>query len=193
MVLRTVILPAMVMMVALVVSGCGAPPADEMYARAQEAHDGAQRTLDSLGRNADVHALFTPVASAYEQVATEYPSSLQAEQSLFKAAELYAGYLQNVPKAIEVYKRFGEGFPASTKAPTALFMVGYLYNNQLGMTDSAEVAYRKFLSLYPQNELATSAQFELETLGQDPQELLPPPTERNVVTSKSKPKTASPH
>jgi predicted TPR repeat methyltransferase len=71
-------------------------------------------------------------------------------------------------------------------------MVGYLYNNQLGMTDSAEAAYRKFLSLYPQNELATSAQFELETLGKDPQELLPPPEQRKVVTSRSKPKTASP-
>jgi len=169
---RTVLLMSLLIIAAGIMGGCGSPNADEMLAQAQAAHDQAQRAADSLGRNADAQALFGPVAAAYERVAFEHPSSLPAEQALFKAAELHAGYLQNVPRAIEMYKRFADSFPMSAKAPTALFMVGYLYNNHLGMTDSAAVAYKRFLQQYPQNELATSAQFELETLGKKPEELL---------------------
>ncbi len=179
---RTVFLPVLVIIMAVVAGGCGSPAPDEMFAQAQAAHDRAQRTVDSLGRKADTQALFTPVAAAYEQVAADHPSSMQAEHALFKAAELYAGYLQDVPRAIDMYKRFVDGFPASAKAPTALFMVGYLYNNHLGITDSAAAAYTKFLSLYPQNELATSAQFELQTLGKNPEDLLPPPAGTHTVT-----------
>jgi outer membrane protein assembly factor BamD (BamD/ComL family) len=170
---RMALLTGVLIIAAGIFGGCGSPNADEMLAQAQVAHDQAQRAADSLGRSADTQALFAPVAAAYERVAFEHPSSLPAEQALFKAAELHAGYLQNVPRAIEMYKRFVDSFPMSAKAPTALFMVGYLYNNHLGMSDSAAVAYKQFLQQYPQNELATSAQFELETLGKNPEELLP--------------------
>jgi tetratricopeptide (TPR) repeat protein len=182
---------AFLVMVAVVAGGCNTPTADELLARAQTAHDKAQRAADSLGRKADARALFAPVAEAYERVAFEHPTSLPAEQALFKAAELHAGYLQDVPRAIEMYKRFVDNFPMSAKAPTALFMVGYLYNNQLGITDSAAAAYKKFLKLYPQNELATSAQFELETLGKRPEELLPAQPGQNAAAES--PKNASPH
>lgn len=190
MIVRTVLVVTMMAMAAAMVGGCGTPTADEMFAQAQAAHDAAQKAADSLGRKADFAALFTPVAAAYERVAFEHPSSLPAEQALFKAAELHAGYLQNVPRAIEMYKRFVDTFPMSAKAPTALFMVGYLYNNQLGRSDSAAVAYKKFLRLYPQNELATSAQFELETLGKKPEELLPAQPGKNAAAA---PGATSPH
>jgi outer membrane protein assembly factor BamD (BamD/ComL family) len=190
MMVRRVHVMTLVLIVAVMVGGCSTPTADEMYAEAQAAHDAAQKVADSLGRKADFAALFTPVAAAYERVASEHPSSLPAEQALFKAAELHAGYLKNVPRAIEMYKRFVDSFPMSTKAPTALFMVGYLYNNHLGLSDSAAVAYRKFLRLYPQNELATSAQFEMETLGKKPEDLLPTQPGRDAAAS---PGATSPH
>jgi hypothetical protein len=52
-------------------------------------------------------------------------------------------------------------------------MVGYIYNNILNMVDSARVAYTRFLEQFPDAELATSAQYELNTLGKKPEELLP--------------------
>ena len=54
-----------------------------------------------------------------------------------------------------------------------MFLVGYLYNNELHNTDSAAAAYRRFLERFPQHEMATSAQYELQTLGKSPEELLP--------------------
>lgn len=188
---RMALLTGVLIIAAGIFNGCSSPNADEMLAQAQVAHDQAQRAADSLGRSADAQALFAPVAAAYERVAFEHPSSLPAEQALFKAAELHAGYLQNVPRAIEMYKRFVDSFPMSAKAPTALFMVGYLYNNHLGMTDSAAVAYRQFLQQYPQNELATSAQFELETLGRKPEELLP--VQPDPQAASAPPRTTTPH
>lgn len=188
---RTMVSMIFLIIAAVVVGGCSTPNADELFAQAQAAHDAAQRAADSLGRKADVRALFGPVAAAYERVASEHPTSLPAEQALFKAAELHAGYLQDVPRAIEMYKKFVDTFPMSAKAPTALFMVGYLYNNNLGMTDSAAVAYKRFLQQYPQNELATSAQFELETLGKKPEDLLKAPPDQQAASAPSR--KPSPH
>lgn len=172
--------------VLLFVTGCSTPSADELYATAQNAHTEAQQVLDSLKRKADPVALFTPVVAAYEQVAAEFPKSDEAEHSLFKAAELRASYLQDVRGAVGLYARHAETFPASNRAPTALFMVGYLYNNHLLMADSAGAAYRKFLALYPQHELATSAQFELESLGKQPEELIPAERPGSVAATPAK-------
>lgn len=158
---------------AVLLTGCTAESAEELYARAQAAHQYAQDMVDSLGRGADAKALFAPALEAYEQLVADHPASAQAEQALFKVAEIQAGVFQDVPAAIDSYKRYAVHYAGSAKAPTALFMVGYLYNNYLGNTDSAGTAYRRFLQLYPSHELSTSAQFELENLGRDPQDLLP--------------------
>lgn len=162
-------------MLALLVVGCGGKSADEQFAAAQARFDEAQHVVDSLKRKADPVELFKPVAEAFEQVAADHPRSVQAEQALFRAAELRSQYLGDVQGALALYKRYAEDFPAASKAPTALFMVGYLYNNGLLKPDSAEIAYKKFLELYPQSELATSAQYELQTIGKTPEELIPDP------------------
>jgi hypothetical protein len=93
---------------------------------------------------------------------------------------------------VALYKRYAEAFPAAAKAPTALFMVGYLYNNALLKPDSAAIAYKHFLELYPQNELATSAQFELQSIGKKPEELIPEPVPSGVPSAPSK-KTGAAH
>ena len=54
-----------------------------------------------------------------------------------------------------------------------MFLIGYVYHNELRMLDSAKVAYERFLSEYPNHEMAISAQFELNTLGKPPEELVP--------------------
>jgi hypothetical protein len=65
-------------------------------------------------------------------------------------------------------------------------MVGYLYNNSLLKPDSAAIAYKHFLELYPQNELATSAQFELQSIGKKPEEMIPQPVPSAISSSPSK-------
>jgi hypothetical protein len=179
-------------MLAAVVAGCTGPSAEQLLSQAQSKHTDAQHILDSLKRKADPVELFTPVVAAYEQVAEKYPKSEQTEQALFKAAELRTQYLNDVPGAVALYRRYAEAFPAAAKAPTALFMVGYLYNNSLLKPDSAAIAYTHFLELYPQNELATSAQFELQTIGKKPEDLIPEPVPSKVTSTPSK-KSGAPH
>ena len=184
---------AMAGLLAIMVIGCGGKSAEEQFAQAQAGFDQAQHMVDSLKRQADPVALFTPVVQAYEQLAADHPRSDQAEQALFKAAELRTQYLGDVAGAVALYKRHAEAFPAAAKAPTALFMVGYLYNNSLLKPDSAEIAYKKFLELYPQSELVTSAQYELQTMGKKPEDLIPNPVIPVDTTAPPHKKTVASH
>ena len=46
-------------------------------------------------------------------------------------------------------------------------MVGYLYANELKDFDQARQAYSDFVDLYPDHEMAKDAQWEMENLGRD--------------------------
>jgi outer membrane protein assembly factor BamD (BamD/ComL family) len=154
--------------------GCGRKTAPDLLQQAQEAQQNAQHAADSLGFNANVSALFDPVVGAYQKVFNEHPESPEAEQALFKVAELQAGVLNNPQKAVDAFRNYEKAFPSGPKVQTAMFMIGYVYNNSLNMLDSAAAAYRRFLDRFPESELASSAQYELNTLGKKPEELLPP-------------------
>lgn len=180
-------------LLAILAVGCGGKSAEEQFAAAQSKFDEAQHVVDSLKRQADPIALFTPVAEAYERVAADHPRSEQAEQALFRAAELRSQYLGDAAGALSHYRQYAEDFPAASKAPTALFMVGYLYNNSLFKSDSAVAAYKKFLELYPHSELVTSAQYELQTIGKRPEDLIPNPVIPVDTTEPPKKKTAAAH
>jgi TolA-binding protein len=193
MTLKTSAALTMAVLFAIMVAGCGGKSAEEEMATAQASFDQARQAVDSLQRKADLVALFTPVVQAYELVAADHPKSEQAEQALFRAAELRSQYLNDIPGAVALYKRHAEHFPAAPKAPTALFMVGYLYNNVLLKPDSAEFVYKKFLELYPQSELATSAQYELQTIGKTPEELIPNPVIPSDTTAGRMKKTTAKH
>jgi outer membrane protein assembly factor BamD (BamD/ComL family) len=155
-------------------AGCSKKSAPELMQLAQETHQRAQFTADSLGMKANVQELFGPVIQKYEEVVKEHPTTPEAEQSLFKIAELHAGVLKDPVKAVDDFRRYATSFPSGVKTQTAMFMIGYIYNNELNMIDSAGVAYRRFLERFPESELATSAQYELNTLGKRPEEMLPP-------------------
>lgn len=159
---------------ALLFAGCGKKTPPELFQQAQEAQQHAQYAADSLGPKANVPELFAPVVRDYEKVFSEHPASPEAEQALFKVAELQAGVLNNPQNAVDAFRRYETAFPSGPKAQTAMFMIGYIYNNNLNMLDSASAAYKRFLERFPESELATSAQYELNTLGKKPEELLSP-------------------
>ena len=161
------------LIILLSIAGCSKQSPEQLMQQAQTAQQQAQRTVDSLGRKADVPALFQPVMAAYEEVVSDHPSSPEAEQALFRLADLRLNVMREPQKSIETFKRYVDLYPAGSKAPTALFMVGYIYNNEMNNLDSAAAAYRRFLQLFPEDELATSAQFELNNLGKKPEDLFP--------------------
>ncbi len=162
------------LIVLLFIPGCSKQTPEQLMQQAQTAQQQAQRTVDSLGRKADVPALFAPVLAAYEEVVNDHASSPEAEQALFRLAELRMNVMNEPQKSIDSFKQYVERYPAGSKAPTASFMVGYIYNNEMNNMDSAAAAYRRFLQLFPEDELATSAQFELNNLGKKPEDLFPP-------------------
>jgi outer membrane protein assembly factor BamD (BamD/ComL family) len=159
--------------ITILYAGCSKKPAPDLFQKAQETQQLAQHAVDSLGIKANVPELFAPVVRDYEEVFSEHPASPEAEQALFKVAELQAGVLNNPQKAVDAFRRYEAAFPSGPKAQTAMFMIGYIYNNNLNMLDSASAAYKRFLERFPESELATSAQYELNTLGKKPEELLP--------------------
>lgn len=73
--------------------------------------------------------------------------------------------------AIENYNYLLENYPDGIKTPQATFMIGYIYANNIENFDQARKYYTLFIEKYPEHELARSAQYELETMGQDINEL----------------------
>lgn len=183
-------LVALLMFLLLCIPGCNKQSPNQLMLHAQAVQQQAQRTVDSLGRKADVPALFAPVLAAYEEVVNDHPTSPEAEQALFRLGDLRMNVMRDPQKAVDNFKRYVELYPAGAKAPTAMFMVGYIYNNEMNNLDSAAAAYHRFLQLFPEDELATSAQFELNNLGKKPEDLFPPEVASGAAAGKAPTKTA---
>lgn len=73
----------------------------------------------------------------------------------------------NFPAAIRAYQEIVKRFPKSAQAPQCQFMVGYLYANHLKNMEQARAAYQTFIRSYPEHELVKDAQWELDNLGKD--------------------------
>jgi outer membrane protein assembly factor BamD (BamD/ComL family) len=73
----------------------------------------------------------------------------------------------NFQAAIDCYQDIVKRFPKSQQAPQCQFMVGYLYANHLKNIEQAKDAYRMFIRNYPEHELIKDAQWELDHLGKD--------------------------
>jgi TolA-binding protein len=73
--------------------------------------------------------------------------------------------------AIDAYTQFVESYPDAPDAPKCQFMIGYLFANHLDDDTNAAEAYRKFIKLYPDNVLIKDAQWELDHLGMDVNEI----------------------
>jgi TolA-binding protein len=174
----------------LLLIGCSKPTAEEYFAQAKEAEARARGSADSARGVGAVQGLFVPALELYGKVLSEYPGHGLAEASLFNTATICSNDTHDFERAVEAYKQYASLYPGSGRTPLAMFLVGYLYNNQLHNLDSASIAYKRFLEKYPDHEMAASAQFELNTLGKSPEELLPPP-EMTGVPPKGKPFSTS--
>jgi TolA-binding protein len=77
----------------------------------------------------------------------------------------------NFPAAISAYQEIVKRFPKSPQAAQCQFMVGYLYANHVKNLDMARQAYQTFLRNYPEDALVKDAQWELDHLGKDVNEI----------------------
>jgi len=77
----------------------------------------------------------------------------------------------NFQAAIDCYQEIVKRFPKSQQAPQCQFMVGYLYANHLKNMEMAKEAYRTFIHNYPEHDLIKDAQWELDHLGKDVNEI----------------------
>ncbi len=140
-----------------VVAGCSGRKAPEVYAEGVAAEKTGNMAL-ALER--------------YEELVRDFPAEAVAETAMYKIVMIRGNNPADKPAAIAAERRFLELFPGSERAPTVLFMMAFLYNNEIHDADSARTYYTMFLSKYPDHELASSARFELETIGETPDELL---------------------
>jgi len=161
-----------VVAVTMIVAGCSKPSAEDRFAKAEAAQIAARAAADSLAGKVDPKTLFAPVVEQYSSVITEHPSSVLAERALFQRAAIRTNDTKEHELAVSDYRLYAERYPDGEKTPLALFLIGYIYNNELHNLDSAASAYKRFLEKYPTSEMAMSAQFELNTLGKSPEELI---------------------
>lgn len=77
----------------------------------------------------------------------------------------------NFTGAVDAYQEIVKRFPKSPQAPQCQFMVGYLYANHLNNIELASEAYKKFIRDYPEHELVKDAQWELDHIGKDVNEI----------------------
>lgn len=69
--------------------------------------------------------------------------------------------------AIENFKIILEKFPEGETAAQSTFMLGFIYANSLENLEEAKKYYTLFIEKYPDHELADDAQYELNNLGKD--------------------------
>jgi outer membrane protein assembly factor BamD (BamD/ComL family) len=94
---------------------------------------------------------------------------LTEEEYYSKAQENYAN--QKFELAVENFKGIAEYYENGKHHAEALFMLGFINANDLKDLDEAKKYYTAFIEKYPQHELADDAQYELDNLGKDINEL----------------------
>jgi TolA-binding protein len=92
------------------------------------------------------------------------------QEELFEKAKKFQEQ-SDFQGAIASYQEIVKRYPRSPQAPQCQFMVGYLYANHLKNTDLAREAYQTFIRNYPDHELVKDAQWELDHLGKDVNEI----------------------
>jgi tetratricopeptide (TPR) repeat protein len=162
-----------ILLLGALAAGCGKPPAEESFAKAEAAEVRAVRSVDTVKSSESARTLFHPVIGDFSKVIEDHPGHVLAEVALFRIATIRNNYTHEIPEALDAYRKYVELYPEGNQAPVSMFLIGYLYNNELHNLDSAAAAYRRFLAKYPDHEMALSAQFELNTLGKPPDDLLP--------------------
>jgi len=124
--------------------------------------DGSMRLNSRVGRQ---------YVDACEAYAIVFDGTPQAVELLHKAAET-ARTLNTIHKAIELYDWILARYPEHPRSAQALFLKAFTYDSNLGDIEHAKLYYTEFLEKYPDDDFAESANFLLENLGKDDDELL---------------------
>lgn len=161
-------------LLALALAGCSKRDPSTSFAEAEQAEAMVRMTADTTADRSQRATLFAPVIEQYRTVLKEFPDSSHASQALFRIAAIYNNDTEEYEKAIGAYREYVDRYPRGERHAVSMFLIGYIYHNQIGNLDSAAAAYQRFLQQYPDHEMAMSAQFELNTLGKSPDELLGP-------------------
>lgn len=130
---------------------------------------------------------FTEALEHYQTFLDEYPKSDKIPEVLYAMGSIYQNQ-REFPKAVDVYKRITKDYPEHATASSASFLVGFIYSNELKNYAAAKSAYEEFLLKYPSSPMASSAKFELDNLGKDPEEII----KQKVQTAEKKPSKSKP-
>lgn len=93
-------------------------------------------------------------------------SETKSEEVYFQLANEQYGQ-EAYADAIENFKIILEKYPEGKTTAKATFMLGFVNANSLENLEEAKKYYTLFVEKYPDHELADDAQYELNTLGQD--------------------------
>ena len=139
----------------------------------------ADRIFDPVDNRIDYRVAndFINSATIYAMLLPEEPASARW---LFEAAET-ARSIRAFSKSLELYDWIVEHFPASREAPQALFLKGFTLDSDLNRFEEAGAVYRAFVAQYPSSEFADDAQFLLENLGKDEEEIIRSFEEKNQL------------
>jgi outer membrane protein assembly factor BamD (BamD/ComL family) len=93
-------------------------------------------------------------------------SEKKSEQDYYQLANSQYGQ-EAYADAIENFKIILEKYPEGETAAQSTFMLGFIYANSLENLEEAKKYYTLFIEKYPNHDLADDAQYELNNLGKD--------------------------
>ena len=92
-------------------------------------------------------------------------AKLSEEEYYKNAQENYTG--KKFDLAIENFKGIVENYPEGKHNAEAMFMLGFINANDIADLEEAKKYYTMFIEKYPEHDLADDAQYELDNLGKD--------------------------
>jgi TolA-binding protein len=141
----------------ILTSACGVGGAKGLFEQAM--------ALEKEGKHAEALLM-------YEQLVREHPKSDEAPEALYQSAVLYYNIQKDPLKAATTYELVYDTYPESGIAHKGLFAAGFTYANEIGNIERARQAYERYLKIFPDSSMAETARFELEHLGQTPEQIL---------------------
>ncbi len=138
----------------------------------------ATKSMDSL-----YQAIFTNTLQGVDpQMATQFLESAEIYALLLPKAEKAPLYLkraaevaksnQDFERALMLNNWILEAYSDQPEAELALFLSAFILDNDLKDIEGAQKKYKLFLEQYPKSAFADDAQFLLQNLGKDDQEIL---------------------
>lgn len=92
-------------------------------------------------------------------------TKLSEEEYYKNAQENYTS--KKFDLAVENFKGIVNNYPEGQHNAEAMFMLGFINANDIVNLEEAKKYYTMFIEKYPQHDLADDAQYELDNLGKD--------------------------